>query len=712
MIDGIDDSTCTAVIIDGDEPSGAAMLASLRADPRITTVDTCGTQLRSLAELTPRPDADVLDEPTRWAYYPWRRTVIRILGPRGYRRLRLDRNRNLISAAEQDRLSGLKVGVVGLSVGHVVAYNLAAEGLCGQLRLTDFDELELANLNRVPASVFDLGLNKAVVAARRVAELDPYLAVQVDLDGVSARTIDDFLDGLDVVVEECDSLDAKVLVREACRARRIPVVMATSDRGVLDVERFDLDPARPLMHGLLGDIDGARLAGLSSKDKVPHVLRLLDAPELSPRMAASVVEVGKTLSTWPQLAGEVVLGATVIAEAVRRIGLGEPLTSGRVRVDVDAALDAIEDPMDRQPPDAAPPPAPADAPSDVADLIAWAATRAPSGGNVQPWHIESTRERFSVRLVTEYTTTMDVGYRGSAVALGAAAYNARVAAAAHGLTGELHWHRGDEGTPLYGIMRLSPGSDAVLTARYEPMLQRETNRAYGSSTAIAPDTVEGLRAAAQAEGARLHILDTPADIEAAASLLAAADRIRYLTPRLHREMFSELRWPGDPDQNAGLDVMTLGLDPGDLVLLDVLRRPEVMAKLSDWDAGTALGDDTYKRVTGSSAVAVISVQGRRLTDYAQAGSAVEAVWISAQQHGLAVQPVSPVFLYAHDDADHTELSPDHAAALRGLQQSFRRLTATERDESQALVLRLSHAPRPSVRSRRRPWARATKPVVG
>lgn len=152
--------------------------------------------------------------------------------------------------------------------------------------------------------------------------------------------------------------------------------MATSDRGVLDVERFDLDPARPLMHGLLGDIDGARLAGLSSKDKVPHVLRLLDAPELSPRMAASVVEVGKTLSTWPQLAGEVVLGATVIAEAVRRIGLGEPLTSGRVRVDVDAALDAIEDPMDRQPPDAAPPPAPADAPSDVADLIAWAATRA------------------------------------------------------------------------------------------------------------------------------------------------------------------------------------------------------------------------------------------------------------------------------------------------------------------------------------------------
>lgn len=68
------------------------------------------------------------------------------------------------------------------------------------------------------------------------------------------------------------------------------------------------------------------------------------------------------------------------------------------------------------------------------------------------------------------------------------------------------------------------------------MLQRETNRAYGSSTAIAPDTVEGLRAAAQAEGARLHILDTPTDIEAAASLLAAADRIRYHAPTAPRDV--------------------------------------------------------------------------------------------------------------------------------------------------------------------------------
>lgn len=699
-----DPDQCRAIFVDDERHSGST-IERLRQDPRITVIDECREQQAALRTLVPAVEQDILDEPTRWAYYPWRRSLVHILGPDGFNRLRLDRNRNLITADEQRRLSGLKIGVVGLSVGHAIAYNLATEGLCGEIRLTDFDELELANLNRVPGTVFDLGLNKAVVAARRIAEIDPYIKVRIDRSGAVAESIDEFLEGLDVVVEECDSLDAKVLVREAARARRLPVLMTTGDRGLLDVERFDSEPARPILHGLLGDIAAHDLAGLSSKDKVPHVLRILDAPQLSPRMAASLVEVGKTLSTWPQLAAEVVLGATVVANAVRRIGLGEPMPSGRVRVDVADALDRIGDPLVTGPTTTSEPVSiPEDdqaEPRAMADILTGAATRAPSGGNVQPWHIEASDNRINLRLATKYTTAMDVGYRGSAVALGAAAFNARVAAAAHGLTGHVQWSRGDEGTPLYGTAEFSPGSAPELAELYEPMLARETNRLRGTSAPIAADVLDGLRAAARLEGADLTILHDPAEIETAARLLAEVDRIRYLTPTLHREMMSELRWPGDKDADTGIDVTTLGLDPADLVLLDILRRPEVMAKLSDWDAGTALGDDTYERVTSSSAVAVVSIRGRRLTDYALAGSAVEAVWIHAQRHGLGVQPVSPAFLYAHDDQDRHALSPGKADVLRDLQYAFRRLTSTERDESQALVLRLSYAPRPTVRSRRR-----------
>jgi ThiF family len=691
-----------AIFIDDTGPSSNT-LDQLRQDPRITVVDECREQQAALRRLVPAVEPELLDEPTRWAYYPWRRCVVHILGPEAFNRLRLDRNRNLISADEQRRLSRLRIGVVGLSVGHAIAYNLAVEGLCGEIRLTDFDELELANLNRVPGTVFDLGLNKAVVAARRISEIDPYLNVRIDRSGAVQESIDEFLDGLDVVVEECDSLDAKVLVREAARARRLPVVMTTGDRGLLDVERFDLEPSRPILHGLLGNIAARDLAGLTSKDKVPHVLRILDAPQLSARMAASLVEVGKTLTTWPQLAAEVVLGATVVANAVRRIGLGEPMPSGRVRVDVADALDRIGDPLvTTSAPASAPVPDDAQAePEALADILAMAASRAPSGGNIQPWHIESNDNRLTLRVATQYTSAMDVGYRGSAVALGAAAFNARVAAAAHGLTGQVQWSRGDEGAPLCGTVEFSPGSAPELAALYQPMLARETNRLRGNSEPIPDNVLDDLRAAARGEGAELSILDKPDEIKTAAGILAETDRIRYLTSTLHREMMSELRWPGDPAPDTGIDVTTLGLDPADMVVLDILRRPEVMAKLSDWNAGAALGDDTYERVTSSSALAIVSMRGRRLADYALAGSAVEAAWVGAQRHGLAVQPVSPVFLYAHDDRELSELSPDHAEALRELQYAFRRLTRAERDESQALVLRLSYAPRPTIRSRRR-----------
>ena len=115
----------------------------------------------------------------------------------GFRTLRLDRNRNNITAGEQARLGSLTIGVAGLSVGHVIAHTLAVQGLCGCIRLADFDHLELSNLNRVPATVFDLGLNKAHVAARRIAELDPYLRVEVfDEDSPSRRSTHFWMDSM------------------------------------------------------------------------------------------------------------------------------------------------------------------------------------------------------------------------------------------------------------------------------------------------------------------------------------------------------------------------------------------------------------------------------------------------------------------------------------------------------------------------------------
>jgi molybdopterin/thiamine biosynthesis adenylyltransferase len=689
------------LVLDTEDPGDKAVLDQLRADPAVEFIDRRDTQLAELRGLLPPPDPELVAESCRWAYYPWRRAAVAVLGPRGFRAVRLDRNRNVVTADEQARLGALRVGVAGLSVGHVIAHTLATQGLCGELRLADFDDLELSNLNRVPATVFDIGLNKAVSAARRIAELDPYLNVRILDQGLTPDTVEEFLDGLNVVVEECDSLDMKAIVRERARARGIPVLMATSDRGLVDVERFDLEPRRPILHGLLGDIDPASLSRMTSKEKVPHMLRLLEADLLSSRLVASGVEIDRTLSTWPQVSGDVVLGATAIAEAVRRIGLGENLRSGRTRLDVGLAFDHLDEPQIRDR-TAGLAEYRGQAPTlpGVAGVIAGAAIRAPSGGNVQPWHVEARDDAITIRIAPEHTSTMDVGLRASAVALGAAVFNAKVAAAAQGVLGSVSLTENVDGTPLQAVLQLGDAGDTDLAGLHEPMLARETNRHLGTSRPISADTTELLHTVSKQEGAQLHLLTSRDDISSAATIFAAADRIRYLTPKLHADMVSELRWPNDKSLDTGIDVRSLELDPGDLAVLDILRRPDVMANLARWNAGSALGDDARRRVTASSAVAVITTPGSTLTDYARGGSAVEAVWISAQLHGLAVQPVAPAFLYARDAEDFDELSTSFASELRELNTEFRRLVGIPAGAVPALVLRLAFGGKASVRSHR------------
>jgi hypothetical protein len=209
-----------------------------------------------------------------------------------------------------------------------------------------------------------------------------------------------------------------------------------------------------------------------------------------------------------------------------------------------------------------------------------------------------------------------------------------------------------------------------------------------------------LHAVAEREGARLHLLTGRDDITRAATILAASDRARYLTPALHSEMIAELRWPGEPLPDTGIDVRSLELDPGDLAVAEILRRPDVMAHLARWNTGSALGENTRQLIAASSAVAVISVTGGSLTDYARGGSAVQSVWITAQQQGLAVQPISPIFLYAHGVEELVEASTTFANELSDLQEEFEQLVGVAPDAFPALVLRFAVSAPASVRSQR------------
>ncbi|MEU9362955.1 ThiF family adenylyltransferase [Streptomyces sp. NPDC048301] len=273
-----------------------------------------------------------------WAWYPWSGRLVHLLPREEFRLVRTDRNRGRIERPQQRHLLERRVGIIGLSVGSSAALTFAMEGIAGAYKLADFDALSVSNLNRLRAGVHHLGLNKCVIAARQMTEIDPWLDIEIYTQGLNDDVMREFFVGghgpIDLLVEECDTPYVKLAAREIARELRVPVVMDANDRGLLDVERFDLEPTRPLLHGVLGDTTANDLADLTPQEQADVILAMVDRSRISAELEASITRIGTDLSSWPQLASGVALGGALTAEAARRILLGLPRPSGRFYTDL------------------------------------------------------------------------------------------------------------------------------------------------------------------------------------------------------------------------------------------------------------------------------------------------------------------------------------------------------------------------------------------
>ena len=211
-----------------------------------------------------------------WVYYPWSQRIVHILDEKEFVELRTSRNKYKITDDEQHILAKKKVGIIGLSVGQSVSLTMAMERTAGELRIADFDDLEITNLNRLRSGLHNMGLLKTVLVAREIAEIDPFIKVTCFHEGINDENMESFLldnGKLDILIDECDGVDIKINCRVAAKKHHIPVVMEASDRGTIDIERFDLEPDRPILHGYVAHLDISKLKGLkTNEEKLPYIL--------------------------------------------------------------------------------------------------------------------------------------------------------------------------------------------------------------------------------------------------------------------------------------------------------------------------------------------------------------------------------------------------------------------------------------------------------
>jgi len=666
-----------------------------------------------------------------WVFYPWSNRLVHILDREEFIDVRTSRNMHKITAEERDLLQQKKIGIIGLSVGQSVSATLAMERICSELRLADFDTLELTNLNRIRTGIHNLGLLKVYSVAREIAEIDPYLKVVCFPEGITEDNMDKFFTeggNLDLLVEESDGFDIKILSRLKAKELRIPVIMEASDRCMVDVERFDLEPNRKILHGILDHLDVTKLKELTTNEqKIPYMFDILGIESTSPRLRASMLEMQQTVTTWPQLGSAVTMGGGITADVCRRMLLNLFTESGRYYVDIDELIgnkisqqlgtEEITQPEVAEISEREMLAATkfADArksecsPADL-EKIVEALRLAPSYANFQPWKILAHQQKlFLFHNPKEKLQLSDPNFDNSFISVGTAIENAKLEAEKQGYEVELIL------TPNAAVPQLMC---AFIFAKNEKIktdllanfiVQRRTNRSLGSGKKIEASSLDSLKEAmAGFNGTQLNFTTDADKIALVAETIAVTERFRLLNSTGHGEYFElELKnLKNDKPCLAGLDFQTLQLPSPMKVALTAVSDPKVAEYLSQWNKGKVFENYTRQLIMSSSAIGLISVPVKQTSDLLKAGRAVERVWLSATKNNLAFQPIclslSLLKSLGSKNLGENCISKSTFSELSAMKAQLSLVFGEVQSKNGVFLFRLTQADDPMARSLRKP----------
>lgn len=146
----------------------------------------------------------------------------------------------LIGQEGLEKLRKSKVCIFGLGgVGSYTAEALARVGV-GSLKLIDFDEICLTNINRqLHALHSTLGQAKVDVMKQRLLDINPQLEIEGFKSFYTSDDADFFLsDHLDYVVDAIDTVKSKVSLAKECYERKIPFISCMGAGNRLDALSF------------------------------------------------------------------------------------------------------------------------------------------------------------------------------------------------------------------------------------------------------------------------------------------------------------------------------------------------------------------------------------------------------------------------------------------------------------------------------------------
>lgn len=633
------------------------------------------------------------------------------------------RNIGLLTEKEQEKLSNAVVGIPGMGgVGGSHFMTMVRTGV-GRFHISDFDVYEPANINRqFGARVPNFGRPKMEVMKEQALSVNPYIQIKEFPKGISPDTVDEFLDGLDVVIDSLDffAFDARRLLFTRAREKGIHVITAgplgfsaamlvfAPDKGMGFDEYFNI------VQGMKPEDRYIAFAlGLAPK---ATQFKYMDTSKLSFKAGK-----GPSLNIACQLcsavagteAVKIILGRGKVKVVPyyfqfdpylhkfchKKLYLGNRHPWQRIKATLVKQMvnkNAVIKPEEPELPKIET--GGLNINPEILRYIIRAGIQAPSGDNGQPWKFSYKANEIRLYLNKEADRSFfNVNQMASIISCGAVIENMKIAATKFGLKAEIKYCSDDINVAdLFFFKDDHLKKDSLSDFIWE----RNTNRKLFDKAPAPPSLLVSLKNAVKdIGGADIYFVTDRDKIEKLARLVSRADRIRTERKDLHEHLFSMIRFSMDEalEKRDGFYIKNLEAGLGGELFLKATRLWTAMNAANKVGMGKIIAQAAYKGIINSSGAGLIVVDGKSRESFLDGGRALERVWLVLIKAGFQLQPMTAItfFFLRKQFEENRVFSADHALMLDEIWKKYSTLFSIPGLESrgQVMLFRFGKAPR-------------------
>lgn len=614
------------------------------------------------------------------------------------------RNIGLLTQAEQDRLANATVAIPGMGgVGSVHLITMTRTGV-GKFHIADFDTYEPVNINRqFGARVPDFGRPKMEVMKEQALSINPYLEIKEFPKGINASNIDDFLDGVQVVIDGLDffAFDIRRLLFNRALEKGVYVITAgplgfssamlifSPHEGMSFDEYFDIvegmAPQDQYLSFALGlapratHIKYMDLSRVNLESKAGPSLNI--ACQICSGMAATeavrIILNKEKVKPAPYFfqfdpyvqkyrKGKLYMGnrnpiQKIKLKVVKKL-LGRNKWKYKPSIPEFPAVTITKEHL----------------PEEVIRFIIRAGIQAPSGDNAQPWKFSFNDNTIFLYLDKEADNSFfNINQIASIISCGAVLENMRIAASAFDLKAKInHLPSGVEDDLMASIKLFY--NESSRDPLFASIWKRNTNRTFYEKKPITSLVLHDLKKSiSDISGAKIDFVVEKDKLKKLAKIIYKTDRIRTENRSLHEYFGKMIRYTHEEsiEKRDGLPLKNLEAGFAGELFLKATRPWFFMNLMNKAGIGRMVAFHSFKSIINSSAAALLAVDGMTPKDFLKGGQALERIWLNITRQGLSMQPMTAITLFwkRWQNEGEKSFAKKHRKLLQGVWEEYQSL---------------------------------------